>query len=247
MLYDADIREPLFDFLEETYGKIRIIEEKAIGRSRADVVMVAADALYGLEIKSDADSYARLAGQVRDYDKYYDYNFVVVGTSHALHIREHVPEYWGVITVEEVDGKPDFYIYRRPQPNPKADLAHKLKILWRPELAMLQEIHGMPKYKEKNKDFVIDKIAQRTNYPADKKGFIERVALNREISDILMERDYTNVTEQLKEYRKGEIQKAIEKEDDASKRLALIMEQIDKGRIASKNGFRRVAKKRRRR
>lgn len=40
MLYDADIREPLFEFLEETYGKIRIFEEKIMGRSRADVVMV---------------------------------------------------------------------------------------------------------------------------------------------------------------------------------------------------------------
>lgn len=38
-LCDADIREPLFDFLEEYYGKIRIIEEKQIGRSRADIVL----------------------------------------------------------------------------------------------------------------------------------------------------------------------------------------------------------------
>ena len=27
MLKDKDIREPLFDFLEEQYGKVRIIEE----------------------------------------------------------------------------------------------------------------------------------------------------------------------------------------------------------------------------
>ena len=39
-LYDKDIREPLFDFLEETYGKVRILEEKTIGRVRADVVMI---------------------------------------------------------------------------------------------------------------------------------------------------------------------------------------------------------------
>ena len=40
MTHDKDIREPLFDFLEEQYGKIRIIEEKTMGRSRADAVMV---------------------------------------------------------------------------------------------------------------------------------------------------------------------------------------------------------------
>jgi hypothetical protein len=33
VLHDKDIREALFDFLEEQYGKIRIIEEKRMGRS----------------------------------------------------------------------------------------------------------------------------------------------------------------------------------------------------------------------
>ena len=35
MLKDKDIREPLFDFLEEQYGKVRIIEEKEIKRTPA--------------------------------------------------------------------------------------------------------------------------------------------------------------------------------------------------------------------
>ena len=48
---DKDIREALFDFLETEYGKIRIIEEKTMGRSRADVVMVTEDALFGLEMR----------------------------------------------------------------------------------------------------------------------------------------------------------------------------------------------------
>ncbi len=33
ILYDKDIREPLFFFLEETYGKVRILEEKRPGRT----------------------------------------------------------------------------------------------------------------------------------------------------------------------------------------------------------------------
>ena len=65
VLHDKDIREPLFDFLEETYGKVRIIEEKRTGAARADVVMVTPRVLYGIEIKSDADTYARLKKQVR--------------------------------------------------------------------------------------------------------------------------------------------------------------------------------------
>ena len=31
LIHDKEIREPLFDYLEETYGKIRIIEEKMMG------------------------------------------------------------------------------------------------------------------------------------------------------------------------------------------------------------------------
>jgi hypothetical protein len=33
LLLDKDIREPLFDHLKETYGKIRILEEKTTGFS----------------------------------------------------------------------------------------------------------------------------------------------------------------------------------------------------------------------
>lgn len=95
MLYDKDIREPLAFYLEEIYGKNRILEEQVMGQSRADMVMVVHDALYGIEIKSDADSYARLDRQVKDYNLYYDYDLVVVGTRHAAHIKEHVPEWWG--------------------------------------------------------------------------------------------------------------------------------------------------------
>ena len=110
MLYDRDIREPLFEFLEEMYGKVSILEEKQMGRSRADVVMVIPDALFGIEIKSDADTYARLNRQVRDYDQYFDANYVVVGVSHAMHIEEHVPVWWGIITAEADKGSVDFYI-----------------------------------------------------------------------------------------------------------------------------------------
>lgn len=54
MLYDKDIREPLFYYLEERFGKSRILEELNMGRSRADVVMVLPQRIVGLEIKSNA-------------------------------------------------------------------------------------------------------------------------------------------------------------------------------------------------
>lgn len=228
MLLDKDIREPLFDFLEENYGKIRIIEEKTMGRSRADIVMVAPDALYGIEIKSDADTYTRLAGQVRDYDRYYDFNIVVVGTSHGMHIHEHVPKYWGIITVEPVDDKIDFYFFRKPQRNPKMKWEKKLSILWRPELAQIQEWNDMPKYKEKSKAFVCRKITERIPEK------ISEDVIKKQISELLFERDYNEVAKMLADYRKGEIQKKLDQETDPVKQLELMMEQADKRRIFMK-------------
>ena len=155
MLYDKDIREYLFDFLDDTFGKNRIIEEKQMGKSRADVVMITPEAIYGIEIKSDADTYARLSRQVKDYNLFYDYNIVAVGTKHAMHIEEHVPEWWGIITVEMEEERPDFYMLRKPKVNPKMKWKRKLSLLWRPELAVLQQWNRLPKYKQKSKDFVI--------------------------------------------------------------------------------------------
>lgn len=197
MLYDKDIREPLFEFLEDRYGKVRLLEEQVMGQSRADVVMVLPEALCGIEIKSDADTYARLERQVRDYNLYYDYNIVVVGTSHAAHIEEHVPEWWGIITVESEEDRTDFYLMREAKENPKMEWNHKIEILWRPELAHIQELNRMYAYKQKSKRFVADKIVET----------VEPKILAGQLSDELFERDYTKIWEQIQTFRKENGQK----------------------------------------
>lgn len=193
MLYDKDIREPLFEFLEERCGKVRILEEKQIGRSRADAVMVTRDALAGIEIKSDADTYARLGRQVRDYSRFFDYNFVAVGSTHGGHIEEHVPDWWGIITVEQQGHQVDFYVLRQAKRNPAVDWKGKLGLLWRPELAHIQEVNRMPGYRDKGKRFVIDKILER----------VPKEILGQQISQELFERDYTKIEGVIREYRKG--------------------------------------------
>ena len=181
MLKDKDIREPLFDFLEDKFGKVRIIEEKTMGRSRADIVMVTESRLIGIEIKSDADTYTRLADQVKNYDRYYDENYIVAGSTHAWHVEEHVPDHWGIITVELIKGKVDFYRVREAQPNPKMKLKNKLSLLWKSELAHIQAKAGMPKYTNKSKKFIAEKLIEQV--PAE--------ILQEQISEELFERDYT--------------------------------------------------------
>lgn len=197
MLYDKDIREPLFDFLEERYGKIRIIEEKQMGRSRADIVMALPDSLAGIEIKSDADTYARLRRQVQDYDRHFDLNIVVAGTAHVMHIEEHVPEWWGIITVEEAETGADFYVLREPKPNPRLQWERKLGLLWRPELAQIQERNGLPAYKEKSKAFVIGKILEK----------LPKEDLSVQVSEALFERDYNTIEETILDYKKQRTKK----------------------------------------
>lgn len=180
-LLDKDIREPLFLFLEEEYGKVRIFEEKVIGKSRADVVMVIPDAICGIEIKSDSDTYARLKKQVRDYDKFYDMNFAAVGASHANHIAEHIPPYWGIIIFDLEDGKPDFYTLRKPELNPKCKPLKKLEILWANELSNISKKNGMPKYTSKNKAFIREKLVNK----------VDGEILRKQVSEELFNRDYS--------------------------------------------------------
>ncbi len=181
ILKDADIREPLFLYLEEHYEKVRFLEEKVTGRARADIVMVLPDRVCGIEIKSDADSYARLAAQVKNYDKYYDENYIVAGSTHAHHVAEHVPDYWGIITVELIKGRVDFYRMREAQPNPKAKLKQKLSLLWKSELAHIQAKNSMPKYANKSKKFIGEKLIAK----------VSEESLHEQISEELFERDYT--------------------------------------------------------
>ena len=210
MLRDRDIRGPLFDYLEELCGRVRIIEEKMIGRSRADVVMVMEDALCGIEIKSDADTYARLKSQVRDYDLTFDYNIAAVGASHAHHIEEHVPAHWGIITIDEDGlGSPDFYLLRRPARNDSADMMRKLRILWRPELARILERSQLPAYRGKSKEFVRKKLAD----------MLPSEVLDRLISEELFERDYTTIAREIELYKEQRASSVTHKRRPKRRRL----------------------------
>lgn len=193
MLKDADIREPLFLFLEQEYGIIRIIEETRASESIADVIMVTPYELYGIEIKSDADSYARLSSQVKNYDECFDRNMAVVGTRHAEGVKKHIPEYWGIITAEETEDGLDFYVVRQPLPNPYVNILKKIRILWREELNRILKRHELPAYAQKSKEFVRLKLVEK----------VDELTLNADICDALFERDYAGIAERINAYRQA--------------------------------------------
>ena len=143
-----------------------------------------------------------------------------------------------MITVEVVDGEFDFYFLRRPAPNPFVTWEKKLSLLWRPELARLQEWNDMPRYKDRSRQFVIGKIAERIPEK------ISEETLCTQMSEILYERDYTNVDEMLREYRKGELTRRIEQETDPVRKLELRTEKVAKA-AAAKHLHRKRRRRRR--
>ena len=68
--------------------------------------------------------------------------------------------------------------------------------------------------------------------------------LKKQISDVLFERDYANISSVLIEYRKGEFQKKIEAEENIARKEELIAELEGKRRQAVKNGFKKRKRRR---
>lgn len=200
-MYDIDIREPLFDYLDETYGKNRILEEKTMGRSRADVIMILEHEWVGFEIKSDSDTYCRLKRQTMDYNKFCDRNYIVIGKSHEKHVEEHIPKEWGIIRVawegKQIVVKP----LKEALPNPKVKLERQMEWLWRPELNHILEINALPYYRRKSKQFVQEKLLEKVN----------PILLKQQMCEELFERDYTLWEEQLCAYRQKQQNEKIKK------------------------------------
>ena len=97
--------------------------------------------------------------------------------------------------MEWVENGVDFYLLREAKANPKADLGQKLALLWRPELAHIQEINGLAKYKQKSKAFVMEKLLEK----------VPKAALNEQISQELFERDYTEIGNTIRKFKEGKL------------------------------------------
>ena len=75
-LNDKDIRRAIFQCFSGNSEAQRIIEEFPMGDSRADMLLITRTKLIGMEIKSDRDTFVRLGRQVKDYERFFDYNYL---------------------------------------------------------------------------------------------------------------------------------------------------------------------------
>ena len=182
-LSDPEMREALFAYIDAGHQKVRIFDEKEIGRSRADFITVTDSIITGYEIKSDLDSYARLKSQVRDYNKFCDICYAVVGKSHQKGIIKHIPDFWGVLVISKEGGQIDIFLSRTADINPKEITDNKLSILWKKEIQNIAAKNGLPKYHDKKKRYLMRML--REMIPHDQ--------LMRALTDELFERDYNKI------------------------------------------------------
>ena len=175
-MLDKDIREKLYDYLDERYGKVRTIEEKVILKSRADMLAIIDGEIIGIEIKSDSDTYTRLKTQIKDYERFCDKCYVAVGESH-IHVSEHVPDHWGIIVVSS----DNVIVDRDAAVSPKVKINNQLDILWRAELYAVQMKEGLPKLSNWKRRDIYKRLIETCGE--------EQVKLD--LTEQLFERDYT--------------------------------------------------------
>jgi len=180
-LSDPQMREALFSYLDGKYPKIRVFDEKEIGKSRADLIAVTDSTITGYEIKSDRDSYARLKSQIRDYNKFCDLCYAVVGKSHQAGIAKRIPEFWGILVISNEDGQTEVYEMRPPDINPKDITDNKLSMLWKKEIQNIAKNYKLPKYSKMNKKYLIRMLRE----------CIPHIQLMQALTEELFERDYT--------------------------------------------------------
>lgn len=180
-LNDKDIRRIIYDSFSESKEETRILEEFPMGDSRADMLLVTRTKLIGLEIKSDRDSFVRLERQIRDYEKFFDTNYLVVGTYHVEEALRTVPAHWGIYEVYETeDGSYVMELVRGAGMALKDNTEEKLYLLWRNELMRIVRDYRLAKGNLQRKDKMISKIVRGLTVPV----------IQSEICSALLHREY---------------------------------------------------------
>lgn len=173
---DKSIRKILIAYLQSLNNEIRIYQEKSIGNSICDV-MVVSDNLTGYEIKSDLDNYNRLNEQIIQYSRFFDYNYIVVSHKHLQSAQEKVPDFWGIISILE----DKVNVVRKASVNQMVKRRSQLSVLWKLELKNILIKNSLPLYAQKEKGYIADKIA----------ASVDSDLLGKQIARELMDRDYS--------------------------------------------------------
>lgn len=146
---DFVIRRCLKVMLEEQFSDDPsiIVSEFGLcqGLARADLVVVNGE-LHGYEIKSEADTLARLPAQIAAYSRVLDFITIVTGKKHLAQIKKMVPKYWGIMLVHPAGEDIVSISYERAaRRNPDVDRYALAQLLWREEVLSILTERGLAK------------------------------------------------------------------------------------------------------
>ena len=165
-LSDTDIRLALLPQLRVMYAaepQTVFIEELGLcqGRARIDIAVVNG-VIHGYEIKSDRDSLRRLAGQVEIYSKVVDRATIVVGNRHLAEALASVPNWWGVLQIEENSRGVSFKLIRKGHHNPQIEARSLVELLWLDDaIDLLSRLGADRGVRSKPRRMVWDRICER--------------------------------------------------------------------------------------
>lgn len=162
---------------------------------RADLVVINKNLLTAFEIKSEADSLARLAGQVEKYLHYFDKVIVVTTSKHIEKINDKIPKHVGLWEYENNS----LIKKNRGKIKTISDKAYYLDFLKSHELKKFAKKIGLNlQHKNKNKvkneivnslgkvsindtkSFIIEMLKNRYKMPSD--FFVSNILLKNEVN-----------------------------------------------------------------
>lgn len=162
-MHDSDIRKLLHPYLERKNKKYKdtiILDELDLcsGLSRIDIVVING-VIHGYEIKSEEDTLTRLPSQICYYNKSLEKITIATNKLHIEKIRKLVPEWWGLIIINERDKQKKISELRQARANPLIDNLSLLHILWKNELIYIADKYEIKISPHSNKRKLRESIA----------------------------------------------------------------------------------------
>lgn len=162
---DAEIRRLLTRKLRDKKRRqpdAFLIEELGIcqGTVRVDLAFIDKH-IHGYEIKSNRDNLKRLAIQIETYSKVLDFATLVVGERYFQESINLLPEWWGVILVDQSSSKGILKEIRKGLQNPCKNPRALAELIWRDHaVTLLEERNGAHGIKTKPREKIWDRICE---------------------------------------------------------------------------------------
>lgn len=162
---DFDVRQALWrkvlaDHIRDP--RTRVVPELGVayGEARVDIAVINGR-IHGFEIKSDADTLARLPAQIEAYNRVFDRITLVTGRKHVGSLTTLIPDWWGIkIASVGVRNAVHFSDLRATSQNPGIEAVSLAALLWRDEALAILTRRGTKGVKSKTRIQLASLLAQ---------------------------------------------------------------------------------------